>query len=112
MSSPNASQALKSLKAVQHELSDPLVQIQTLSETARKLPSFGQRLDEIGLYPLRPTEIEILQINVGKMCNLTCAPEKHWVSSFRVTPSTLERLEREIMETALGHAEGGRGDPK
>ncbi len=26
--------------------------------------------------------------------------------------STLERLEREIMETALGHAEGGRGDPK
>jgi len=27
-------------------------------------------------------------------------------------PSTLERLEREIIETALGHPEGGRGDPK
>ena len=36
----SASQVLKSLKAVHHELSDPLVQIQTLSETARKLPSF------------------------------------------------------------------------
>ncbi len=73
MSSPSGSQALKSLKAIQHELSDPLVQIQTLSETARKLPSFEQRLDEIALYPLRPTEIEILQVNVGKMCNQTCA---------------------------------------
>ena len=73
MSSPSGSQALKSLKAIQHELSDPLVQIQTLSETARKLPSFEQRLDEIDLYPLRPTAIEILQVNVGKMCNQTCA---------------------------------------
>lgn len=27
-------------------------------------------------------------------------------------PSTLERLEREIIETALVHPEGGRGDPK
>ncbi len=27
-------------------------------------------------------------------------------------PSALERLEREIMDTALGHTEGGRGDPK
>lgn len=73
MSSPSASQSLKSLKAVHHELSDPLVQIQTLSETARELPSFEQRLDEISLYPLKPTEIEILQVNVGKMCNQTCA---------------------------------------
>jgi hypothetical protein len=90
MSSPSASQPLKSLKAVHHELSDPLVQIQTLkavhhelsdplvqiqtlSETAGKLPSFEQRLDEITLYPLKPTGIEILQVNVGKMCNQTCA---------------------------------------
>lgn len=27
-------------------------------------------------------------------------------------PSTLERLEREIIEIALVHPEGGRGDPK
>ena len=73
MSSPSPSQVLKSLKAIQHELSDPMVQIRTLSETARELPRFEQRLDEIALYPLRPTEIEILQVNVGKMCNQTCA---------------------------------------
>jgi radical SAM/Cys-rich protein len=69
----SVSQPLKSLKAVHHELSDPLVQIQTLSDTTRKLPSFEQRLDEIALYPLKPTGIEILQVNVGKMCNQTCA---------------------------------------
>ena len=40
MSSPSAQGTLKSLKAVHHELSDPLVQIQTLSETARQLPRF------------------------------------------------------------------------
>ena len=27
-------------------------------------------------------------------------------------PSTLERLERDIIETALGHPEGGRSDSK
>ena len=27
-------------------------------------------------------------------------------------PSTLERLEGEIMDTAFGHTEGGRSDPK
>ncbi len=27
-------------------------------------------------------------------------------------PSTLERLEGEIMDTVLGHTEGGRSDPK
>lgn len=34
--------------------------------------SFGQALAESGLFPLRPTRIEILQINVGKKCNQTC----------------------------------------
>lgn len=35
-------------------------------------PSFEERLDEAGLLPLRPTGIEIFQINVGKKCNQTC----------------------------------------
>ncbi len=64
---------IKSLKAVQHELSDPRIQLQTLAQQGGKLPRFEERLDEIGLYPLRPTEIVIFQVNVGKMCNLTCA---------------------------------------
>ncbi len=34
--------------------------------------SFEEKLDGVGLYPLRPTTIEIFQINVGKKCNQTC----------------------------------------
>src|SRR3989449_7428294 len=34
--------------------------------------SFADALRSAGLYPLRPTQIEILQINVGKRCNQTC----------------------------------------
>ncbi len=34
--------------------------------------SFEQALGESGLYPLRPTRIEIFQVNVGRKCNQTC----------------------------------------
>ncbi|MEL7498662.1 MAG: arsenosugar biosynthesis radical SAM (seleno)protein ArsS [Planctomycetota bacterium] len=34
---------------------------------------FEDRLAESGQMPLTPGEIEILQINLGKMCNMTCA---------------------------------------
>jgi radical SAM/Cys-rich protein len=39
----------------------------------RDLPrEFDQALADAGLWPLRPTGIEIFQINVGKLCNQTC----------------------------------------
>jgi radical SAM/Cys-rich protein len=34
--------------------------------------SFDQAIASAGLWPLRPTAIDILQINVGKRCNQTC----------------------------------------
>jgi radical SAM/Cys-rich protein len=34
--------------------------------------NFEAALEIAGLYPLRPTAIDILQINVGKKCNQTC----------------------------------------
>ncbi len=34
--------------------------------------TFREALTTEGLWPLRPTSIEILQINVGKLCNQTC----------------------------------------
>ncbi|MEO6705703.1 MAG: hypothetical protein ABIN04_07645, partial [Ginsengibacter sp.] len=36
------------------------------------LPGFDAKLEERSQYPLRPTAAEILQINVGKMCNQVC----------------------------------------
>lgn len=33
---------------------------------------FSEKLKNIELFPLKPTEIEILQINLGKLCNQVC----------------------------------------
>ncbi|GAB2765930.1 arsenosugar biosynthesis radical SAM protein ArsS [Rhabdobacter roseus] len=67
---------MKSLHATQHALADPLTQLDRLEAGLRDqlgLPLFQQRLAEAGLFPLRPTQMEIFQINLGKMCNQTCA---------------------------------------
>ena len=36
------------------------------------LVPFQEKLQQSNLYPLRPTQIEIFQVNIGKMCNQTC----------------------------------------
>ena len=64
---------MKTLKAIEHDLSNPLVQLQFLEGSSSEQPSFGEKLAAAGLYPLGAREIEILQVNIGKMCNQTCA---------------------------------------
>lgn len=68
---------MKSLKATFNKLSDAREQVLTLenaanAEGAYRLVPFQQKLEAIGLYPLKATTVEILQINVGKMCNQVC----------------------------------------
>ena len=36
------------------------------------LVPFQQKLEQSGLYPLKPKKVEIFQMNIGKMCNQTC----------------------------------------
>ncbi|NJN26725.1 MAG: radical SAM/Cys-rich domain protein [Cyclobacteriaceae bacterium] len=56
-----------------HALSDAEVQLNFLSDNdAVGIADFGSRLAEEGLYPLRPRKIDILQVNLGKMCNQVC----------------------------------------
>ncbi|WP_213521299.1 arsenosugar biosynthesis radical SAM (seleno)protein ArsS [Nonlabens sp.] len=38
-----------------------------------ELPFFAKKIKEIGELPLRPNTLEILQVNVGYMCNQVCA---------------------------------------
>ena len=87
---------MKTLNAVQHELSIPLVQLRILSETADHLPSFEEKLDEAGLSPLRPSQIELLQINLGKMCNQTCTH-----CHVDAGPDRKEIMTRETMDHCL-----------
>jgi len=53
----------------------PLAQARTQLRRLDKLPlgrDFHDALATEGLWPLQPTSIDILQINVGKLCNQTC----------------------------------------
>ena len=51
-------------------LADPMEQRRILESDPRR--PFEQALAESGLWPLRAMGIEVLQVNVGKLCNQTC----------------------------------------
>lgn len=90
---------MRSLKAEKHALSDPLVQLDVInnhSEKLKKLPAFEEKLAAIDLFPLKPTGIEIFQMNVGYMCNMTC---KH--CHVDAGPDRKEIMSRETFEHCL-----------
>lgn len=73
--STNPKPSKRSLKGKGHQLADSMIQLEVLNGAAlidTKFPRFEEQLFDIGLYPLKPTGIEIFQINVGKMCNQVC----------------------------------------
>ena len=62
---------MKSLKTQNHIFSNARSQIDVLERAA--INSFEQQIAPLGFAPLKPVNIDILQINLGKMCNQTCA---------------------------------------
>jgi len=65
----------KSLKRRKSELADGERQLEILSNGIFKsgeLPTFSDKIAESGQFPLKPRKLEILQINVGYMCNQVC----------------------------------------
>ncbi len=75
----------------------------------RRLPlarEFSEALDADGLHPLRPTGIEILQINVGKLCNQTCrhchvdaGPDRREVMTRKTMAACVTALARTAIRT-------------
>ena len=66
---------MKSLKAQNSFLADAHEQTEILEHGQTEdfsLIPFQQKLEESGLYPLQPTDVQIFQVNVGKMCNQVC----------------------------------------
>ena len=66
----------KSLHAKHSELSKTEKQLEILSNGIFKdgsLPTFVEKIKSVNQFPLRPKKIEILQLNVGYMCNQVCA---------------------------------------
>ena len=90
----------KSLKAQGNSLADAHEQIDILEHGYNgheyRLVPFQQKLESIDLYPLLSTQLEIFQINVGKMCNQVC---KH--CHVDAGPDRKEIMTRDTMQLCL-----------
>lgn len=67
---------LKSLLSKHNPLSITDKQLEILSNgvfATGLLPTFAEKIKQTNQFPLQPSKIEILQINVGYMCNQVCA---------------------------------------
>lgn len=85
---------MKSLKAQNNHFSESQYQISVLEENSQF--NFKSKLIDIGLFPLRSTGIDILQLNIGKMCNQVC---KH--CHVDAGPDRKEIMTRETMQHCL-----------
>lgn len=93
-------QKTKSLSAKGSRMSDTFVQLNVLNGrdiSDAKFPRFSDKLANQGHRPFKPTEIEVFQLNIGKLCNQACAhchvdagPDKK-----------VENMDRETLEQCL-----------
>jgi radical SAM/Cys-rich protein len=81
-------------------LAEPSRQVETLEQSDGRL-RFDRALDSAGLWPLRATGIQVLQINVGKLCNQTCrhchvdaGPDRREVMTRETIQGCLDALAR------------------
>lgn len=77
-------------------VSEQLSQLRHGTSKIRALPRFSEKLEQSELGALRSTGIEILQINVGKLCNQTCSH-----CHVDAGPTRREIMDRETFEECL-----------
>jgi len=68
--------SIQSLHKRANELADSQRQLKLLSEgifADGSLPKFKDKLTALNQFPIRPKSLEILQINLGYMCNQVCS---------------------------------------
>lgn len=89
---------MKSLAALKSKYSKTDYQLELLEEPVKKglIPSFRKRISETGLFPLKPTHLDIFQMNLGKMCNQVC---KH--CHVDAGPDRKEIMTKETMQHCL-----------
>jgi radical SAM/Cys-rich protein len=64
---------LKSLKSNDNLLSKVANQILILEQNPELIIPFKSQLENIGIKQLKPTQLEVFQVNLGKMCNQVCS---------------------------------------
>ena len=89
----------KSLQARKNNLSNPAEQLKYLSNGIfgeGKLPLFKEKAETTGAFPLKPKKLEILQLNLGYMCNQVCGH-----CHVDAGPDRKEIMSRETMHLCL-----------
>ncbi len=90
---------IKSLHARQHPFAKQEQQVAFLENGPfgmGRLPRFEEKLETLGFLPLRPINLEILQVNLGYRCNQSC---KH--CHVDAGPDREEAMSRETIEQCL-----------
>jgi radical SAM/Cys-rich protein len=93
-----------SLRARGAPLADPLYQLERLA--ASGIPTFDSVLGGRGIPALEASRIEVLQVNVGKLCNQTCVhchvdagPDRREVMTRETAEKVIEVLRRHPIPT-------------
>ncbi len=99
---------MKSLKAQGNILADTHEQLDILEhgvnhDDAFRLVPFQQKLEAIGLFPLKPVAIDVFQVNIGKMCNQVCrhchvdaGPDRKEIMTRKTMYQCLEVLQKDV----------------
>ena len=91
---------LKSLHSRADPLASTAIQLARLEGglfATDELPTFKERLQQLEAFPLRPRALEILQVNLGYLCNQVCAhchvdagPDRKEIMSLETIEKVLE----------------------
>ncbi len=95
-STPTVSRPTTSLLHRRSTLADPAYQMQTLNQLSLAQGDFVATLAAHPEQPLQPAELEIFQINIGKLCNMTC---RH--CHVDAGPDRRENMDRDTIDACL-----------
>ncbi|MFN6945524.1 MAG: arsenosugar biosynthesis radical SAM (seleno)protein ArsS [Cytophagaceae bacterium] len=97
------------MKSKSNLLSSAACQIDVLENRNgqfKNITTFQQKLEQSGLYPLKPLQPEIFQVNIGKMCNQTCrhchvdaGPDRKEIMTKETMQQCLDFLKNSTVET-------------
>ncbi len=98
---------IKSLHVLNHSLASSENQLAILEGDAPgNVSSFRDKVAGFDMYPLKPTGVEIFQVNVGKMCNQVCkhchvdaGPDRKEIMSLDTMKLCLEVLAEPTIKT-------------
>ena len=100
---------IKSLHARHHLLANQQRQVEFLENgifKSGKFPTFQQKIEPAGYFPLKPSKLEVFQVNIGYMCNQVCkhchvdaGPDRKEIMTKETMQQCLDVLERTKIKT-------------